>query len=87
MCIKLVQWLLNNGYLSASHLPVYNAGGKHKYFINSKPEHGDPNKDGIWKSVGNLHVDVKYNVRNHVKNIIHMLDHINASGLDIKITL
>jgi len=87
LCIKLVQWLLNNGYLSASHLPVYNAAGKRKYFINSKPEHEDPKKDGLWKPVGNLHVDVKYSVRANVKNIIHMLEHINASSLDIKISL
>jgi hypothetical protein len=87
LCIKLVQWLLNHGYLSRSHVPVYNAAGRNKYFINAKPEHEDPSKDGLWKSVGDLYVDVKYNAKHHVKNIIYLLEHIEAGDLDIRITL
>jgi hypothetical protein len=87
LCIKLVQWLLANGQLKPNHLPIYNVAGRDKYFINSKREHADPQKDGNWKQVGNVYVDVKYNVQNHVKNIIYLLEHIHAEALSVKIRL
>jgi len=87
LCIKLVQWLLDNEQLKLYHLPIYNVAGRDKYFINSKREHADPRKDGYWKQVGNVYVDVKYNVPNHVKNIIYLLEHIHAEALSVKIRL
>jgi len=87
LCIKLVQWLLENGQLKPHHLPIYNAAGRDKYFINSKPEHEDPHKDGGWKQVGSVYVDVKHDVPHHVKNIIYLLEYIHAEALSVKICL
>ena len=87
LCTKLVQWLLEKGQLKPHHLPIYNAAGRDKFFINRKPEHEDPRKDANWKQVGNVYVDIKHNVLNYIKNIICLLEHIHAEGLSVKIRL
>jgi hypothetical protein len=87
LCVKLVGWLVDQGHLKHNHLPIYNAAGKHKYFINFRPEHEATGKDGYWRQVHDVFIDVKYSAPHHVSNIIHTLQHLNLRELEVRIAL
>lgn len=87
LCTKLVGWLISKGHLRHTQLPIFNAAGKHKYFINLRPEHEGTDKDGYWKQVADVFVDVKYSAPRHVANILHTLQHLNLRELDVRIAL
>ena len=85
LCVKLVKWLEMEGHLSQKHMPISNHARKNKYFINSKPEHKDPSKDGKWNQAGSFWIDTKYSSDTHVKNLQSMLDEIGRNELQVKI--
>lgn len=83
---EFVRWLIEKGHLKNKNLPVHNHAKKGKYFINLKPEHKYPEKDGYWYKINNVHVDTKYNAEHHVKNIISTLDQLGIYNPNIKIS-
>ena len=86
LAIKFVEWLIKNSFLSKNKLPIYNYSERDKYFINSTPQHKNPEKDGQWNHIiDNFYVDTKYNAESHKKNMIYTLEHLNISNVDIKI--
>jgi len=87
LCEKLIDWLIKNKHLKKAHLPIYNAAAKNKYFVNSKPEHENPAKNGFWKNVKGFYIDVKYATKVHIQNIIHILKHLGIEDIDLKIKI
>jgi len=85
LCVKFVTWLVQNNYLTYNHLPIHNSSHRNKYFINNKPEHADPNKDGEWKQVNGFFIDVKYPAKVHIKNLMDILHQLNLDTLNVKI--
>lgn len=85
LCEKFVCWLVRNDYLRSQKLPIYNHGGRDKYFINTKPEHLDSRKDGNWRKVEGFYVDIKYNAKQHMQNLISTLEQLRLETLKIKI--
>ena len=86
VCKCFVEWLIRNDYLVASKCPVPTGSERmDKYFINTKPVHGIPEKDGDWREVGQFFVDVKYNALFHVKNIRGTLRHLTVRDPGISI--
>lgn len=87
-CLKLVDWLVQNDHLSNKDLPILNAAGRDKYFINSKPVHSLASMDGEWKEVSeNIWIDVKYNAKYHVRNMTTTLKALGLSESILKIQL
>lgn len=87
--VEFVQWLFNNGHLSNGKIPLFNSAYSDKYFINKEPIHQTPTKDGSWKQVGNIYVDIKYSASNTVKNVIAAIEQLHLGSLkhDIRITV
>lgn len=85
LCVKFITWLIQNDYLSHKNLPLYNYSKRDKYFVNIKPEHADPHKDGYWKEVKGFYIDTKYTTKAHIKNFISTLQQLDISTIDIKI--
>jgi hypothetical protein len=70
-----VGWLIKQGHLNLNSLPI-NSSSK-KYFINSRPEHNNPELDGSWKKINDqFFIDVKYNVPNHIRNMLNTLNQL-----------
>jgi len=70
-----VGWLIKKGHLQSNNLPI--SASNKKYFINSKPEHSNPDLDGSWKKLNDhFYVDVKYNVPNHIRNMLNTLNQL-----------
>ena len=82
-----VNWLMDNGILKRSDLPIYS--GKKKYYINVTDQHSTPELNGSWKQVKNgVWVDVKYNAPYHIKNMLQALKQLNAdSNVNVSIIL
>ena len=85
LCEKFVQWFVDKDYLTTRHLPILNHSGRDKYFINTKPEHLDSNKDAAWHEVAGFHVDTKYSAKTHMKNLLAALEQLGLENLSIKI--
>ncbi|MFH1851192.1 MAG: hypothetical protein ABIA75_02500 [Candidatus Neomarinimicrobiota bacterium] len=87
--VKFVQWLLNNGHLRNYNIPIFNSSYTDKYFINTEPVHQKKTRDGSWKEVEQLFVDIKYSAKNTVKNIIATIEQLHLENIksDISITL
>ena len=85
LCEGFVQWLVDKGYLTSKRLPILNHYGRDKFFINTKPEHLDSNKDGAWHEVAGFHVDTKYSTKGHMKNLLAALKHLELENLNVKI--
>lgn len=86
LCIRVVQWLIDQSYLTTSETPIYNHANGDKYFINTRPEHKNVLRDGVWKSVGSFYIDTKYNAEAHKKNLIHTVQVLNVVANDIAIS-
>lgn len=84
--MRIVSWLIRNGHIHASDLPVFNYTGRNKYFMNTKPRH-EQLHDAIWKEVEGMYVDVKYNSWAHIKNVIFLLDHLGLNDLRLRVQL
>ena len=85
--VTIVQKLFEKGHLKLSHIPIYSySSRREKYLINDKPKHKYPEKDAIWRQVGPLFVDVKYNANAHFKNISHLFNHLQLGHIDFGIT-
>lgn len=70
-----VGWLIKKGHLKSNNLPIYSSNKK--YFINIKPEHSKPELDGSWKKLNDhFYIDVKYNVPNHIRNMLNTLNQL-----------
>ena len=67
----LVSILIQVGLLKYNQLPIYNHAEGDKYLINKIPQHKIAERDGSWKKIDNLYVDVKYNAEAHRKNIVY----------------
>jgi len=87
LSISVVEYLHTHAYLKESDLPVLNAAGTNKYFVNTKKVHADPSKNAEWRSSGPFFVDIKYNANNHIRNIQSLLKHIGAEKLNIKVAV
>jgi hypothetical protein len=88
LCKKFVLFLIENNYLTESNLPIYTFSGKDKYFIAKEAKHKNQGLDGKWIQVGNIFIDVKYNAKYHVKNILKTLDSLNIQNdINIRIKL
>lgn len=86
LCVKFVEWLINEGFLTASKVPILNHAQNKKYFINTERKHRFSEKDAEWKRVGDFFVDTKYNADAHVKNIRRTLQDLGCTDVDLKIT-
>ena len=74
-----VNWLMDNGILKRSDLPIYS--GKKKYYINNTDQHSTPELDGSWKQVNHgFWIDVKYNAQRHIENMFQALEQLNANS-------
>lgn len=87
LSIAVVEFLALNAYLKDSDLPILNAAGTNKYFVNTKKIHADPSKKAEWRSAGPFFVDIKYNANNHIRNLLTLLSQINAEKLQIKVAV
>ena len=86
LSIIFVEWLIQNGYLDKTKLPVPNHANRGKYYINSEPIHEIPEKDGVWHRVGEFYIDTKYNAQAHVKNILSTIEFLIVEKPDFKIS-
>ncbi len=86
LCVKFVKWLVDEGILTASQIPILNHAQGEKYFINTERKHLFGEKDAAWKRVGDFFVDTKYNADAHVKNIRSTLRDVGRANVDVKIT-
>lgn len=88
LSIRFIKQLIEKNLLTTSSIPIFNySDTRQKYFINSEPEHAYPNMDAVWKKAGGFFVDTKYNARDHVRNIIHTLEHLRILDIDFGISL
>jgi hypothetical protein len=85
LCEDFVSWLIDNGYLSLSNIPMYNHTERDKYFINVEPEHQKRGKTAQWVKVGSFFVDTKYNAEAHKENIIHTLAVLDLRSINLAI--
>ena len=85
LCEKFVLWLVDNGHLTLKRSPVLNHAGRDKYFINTKPDHLDSNKDADWHEVAGFYVDTKYAAKIHIKNLISALEQLGLGNLKVEI--
>jgi hypothetical protein len=85
--VQLLNHLLRTGKLRKEHLPIFSSSSRReKYLINTIPKHFFPEKDGNWKQVGDLYVDVKYNADAHLKNLVHLFEEMGISNDDLAIS-
>jgi hypothetical protein len=83
-----VRWLVTHGVLRRQHLPLLNySRQRDKYYISTKEEHLNPQKDGRWIDVEGFKVDIKYSAVNHVKNMITTLDQLGEDSPKVKMAL
>lgn len=75
---QLVAWLVRQGYLTRSKVPIHNHAQRGKYFINDNPRHSQPNFDGDWHKVGHFYVDTKYNAQSHISNLLSALEQLGV---------
>lgn len=87
LCDVFVKWLLDHQKLPSHRVPIYNAAGRGKYFINTKPEHADSTKKANWRKVGDVFVDTKYNGDAHIRNLISTLENLGLEDLSVKIEI
>jgi hypothetical protein len=85
LCEDFVSWLIDNGYLSLSNMPMYNHAERDKYFINVEPEHQKHGKTAQWVKVGSFFVDTKYSAEAHKENIIHTLAVLDLRSINLAI--
>jgi len=85
LCREFVRYLYDTEKLTKEDLPIFNAAGKDKYFINRQSEHSLPGKDAQWSAVGDIFVDVKYAASVHIDNLISTLEQLHIKNLDVKI--
>lgn len=71
---KFVIWLVREGHLTESNLPIKNYAGRGKFFIDSRPH-----PYGEWRRVGAFHVDTKYNAQSHIWNLLSTLEQIGVT--------
>ena len=74
----LVDWLVREGHLTKSKLPIHNYARLGKYFINDTPHHKKSSADGNWHKVGDFYVDTKYNAESHIKNLLSTLEQLGV---------
>ena len=77
-----VSWLVKDGYLNDSHLPIRNASGGKNYIASEPPwpYYGD------WKEVENgVYVDTKYNGEAQMQNMAACLRQLHLEEVDIAI--
>jgi len=74
----LVEWLVREGHLTKSKLPIHDHAGRGKYFINNTPHHGKSGAKGNWHNVRDFYVDTKYNAKSHIKNLLTTLEQLGV---------
>jgi len=86
--ISFIGHLILSGDLRKDNLPLYLSDRSSKAFVNETGEK-DKDKDGIFKKVAEgFYVDVKYNAKYHILNMVRALERLNiASKYFIEIEL
>ena len=87
LCVKFVGWLIEHGHLGPDSPPVPNSAGHGKYFINRRPEHMVHGKDGSWREVGGVYVDIKYGASAHIKNLGAALQFLGLEDIGLRIAV
>ena len=81
--IYVVRWLIAQGYLSESDLPIFNAPNT-KPLIDDSPDGGA----GEWKKVAEgFYVDVRYSASAHQRNIVACFQQLNVEDVNVTVAL
>jgi predicted type IV restriction endonuclease len=87
LSVYFVKYLIKNGLINRTNVPILNSAKRDKYFINIERKHLNPEKDGGWQEVDGYYIDTKYSSSRHIKNMIYTLEYLSIKNLSIFITL
>ena len=81
LCVQIVHILVKIGLITEKILPVYNALGTEKYFINTEPRHKIAHLDQNFKQIQgySIFVDVKYTSNRQLQNILNLFEELKIS--------
>ncbi|WP_280120265.1 hypothetical protein [Sangeribacter muris] len=78
---NFVKDIIINNYIKSEDLPFYNNDRSSKAYITNIDKHLN-GKDGVFhKIIEGFYVDVKYNAKYHILNIIRTLDKLNLKDI------
>src|SRR5699024_2831522 len=72
----VVNWLVQNGHLDSSDLPVYAPNSKDRYFLNT--ECTNPSKEEWTEIQDGIYLNSKFNTPRHIKNVLELINHLSV---------
>lgn len=75
LCVKVVEHLVSLGKLGPSHCPIRRPMSRHRYFVNSRPNHSDGSPFEQPIQVGQIWVDTKLDRVDSVENTLIIIRH------------
>ena len=75
-CVKVVEHLVSLGKLGPSHCPIRRPQSRHRYLVNSRPNHSDGSPFDDKTPVGQIWVDTKWDRVHLVENTQIILRHV-----------